>query len=113
MNNAIAFDTLEFNLYMIFSLVRGFATGTAVIQGDSFVTCYNSFENFVSKIQEVINDWQYEVAKYEGFEFEDFDLWPYLLIDWKQIDIIYSIHGMVNGCYYGAFEAWGVLEDYT
>ena len=45
--------------------------------------------------------------------FEDFDLWPYLLINDKIIAVLYSLHGISNGCYYGAFEVWGSLGDYA
>jgi hypothetical protein len=35
------------------------------------------------------------------------------MIDYKQIRILWLLHGVVNGCYYGAFETWGVLLEYT
>ena len=58
-------------------------------------------------------DYETEFIKYEGFIFDEFDLWPYLLIDEKQITVLWMIHGIVNGCYFGAFEVWGVLGEYT
>mgnify|MGYP001135357886 CR=1 FL=1 len=53
-----------------------------------------------------------EFKKLEGFVFDKFDYWPYLLINDKVIAIIYAIHGLSNGCYYGGFEAYGALANY-
>ena len=50
--------------------------------------------------------------KYEKFEFDQFDLWPYLLINDKLIGILYSIYGISNGCYFGGIEVWRTLLDY-
>ena len=54
-----------------------------------------------------------EFKKLEGFVFDKFDLWPYLMINDKWIAIIYSFHGLSNGCYYGGFEAFGALTNYV
>ena len=54
-----------------------------------------------------------EFKKLEGFVFDKFDYWPYLLINDKVIAIIYSIHGLSNGCYYGGFEAFGAIANYA
>jgi len=94
-------------------LTHGFGVGTAVIKGQSFQTCIVSFNLLRNSIEEVINDYKKEFSKLEGFVFDAFDMWPYLLINDKIIAIIYSIHGISNGCYYGAFEVWGALGDYS
>lgn len=112
-NTLVPFQELKFSVPISFDIIRGFASGTGVIQGDSFITCYSSVNELVKLIQEIINDYRIEFEKYEGFNFEQFDVWPYLLIDYKQIKALWMIHGIVNGCYYGAFEVWGVLADYA
>ena len=58
-------------------------------------------------------DYKYEFAKYQGWVFDDFDLWPYLLINDKIAAIIYSLHGLSAGCYYGGFEAYGSILRFT
>jgi hypothetical protein len=113
MNADIAFEAVGFDAQTIFNLTHGFGVGTAVIEGESFQTCIESFNLLRSSILEVINDIRFELSKLEGFVFDQFDLWPYLLINDKIISIHYSIHGISNGCYYGAFEVWGALGDYT
>lgn len=91
----------------------GFGKGTAVIQGSSFQTCINSANSFFTSIKNVYLSYKTELLKFEGFVFDKFDLWPYLLINDQLIAILYSLSGLTNGCYYGAFEVWGTLGDYT
>lgn len=50
---------------------------------------------------------------YPDGEAPGFDLWPFLLINDKIAAILYSIHGVSVGCYYGGFEVFGSLVRYT
>jgi len=95
-----------------FNLAYGFAAGTAVIEGPALQHCSDKFDEFFTAIVEVHEDYQKEFAKYEGDNYSEFDLWPYLLINDKIAAIIYSIHGLCAGCYYGGFEIYGGLGKY-
>ena len=66
----------------------------------------------MASIKDVYASYKFELSKFEGFVFDRFSLWPYLLINDKMIAILYSLYGLTNGCYYGAFEVWGSLGDY-
>lgn len=67
----------------------------------------------------MLDDYQTEFTKYdpenypEGVEPPRFDLWPFLLINDKIAAIIYSLHGVSIGCYYGGFEVFGSLLRYV
>jgi hypothetical protein len=113
MNADVAFEEIDFSAETFFNLTHGFGVGTAVIEGDSFQTCIVSANLLIDSIKDVYNSYKTEFDKLEGFVFDEFEIWPYLLINDKIIAIIYSIHGISNGCYYGAFEVWGALGDYT
>lgn len=63
-------------------------------------------------IEEIYTDYKTEFTKYAGYDFSEFDLWPYLLINDKIISVIYNIHDISEGCYYGGFEAYGALANY-
>ena len=66
----------------------------------------------MASIKDVYASYKFELSKFEGFVFDQFSLWPYLLINDKMIAILHSLYGLTNGCYYGAFEVWGSLGDY-
>lgn len=63
-------------------------------------------------VGEIRDDYRKELTKYAGFDFSEFDLWPYLIINDKIISVIYNIHEISEGCYYGGFEAYGALSNY-
>ena len=88
----------------VFNIFYGFAAGTAVIQGPSFAECTNKFQIFVNNCKEIIDDYKFEIAKYNDWNFDKFDIWPYLMINDKIAAVIYSIRGLSEGCYYGGFE---------
>jgi len=113
MNWAVDFEEVNFGVDAIFNFTYGFAEGTAVIEGASFETCIASATLLQDSFRNVSLSYEIEFAKYNNWDFSLYDPWPYLLINDQLIAILYSLHGLVNGCYYGAFEAWGTLGDYT
>lgn len=104
----IPWDTVD----SFFNLAYGFAAGTAVIEGPALQHCSDEMDRLFTAIFEVHEDYQTEFRKYEGDSFSEFDLWPYLLINDKIAAIIYSLHGLSAGCYYGGFEIYGGLGKY-
>ena len=113
MNADVDFEAVNFSVEAIFNFTYGFAEGTAVIEGASFDTCIAAATQVEMSLQNISESYSIEFAKYENWDFSAYDAWPYLLINDQLIAVLYSIHGLVNGCYYGAFEAWGILGDYT
>jgi len=97
----------------VFNILYGFAAGTAVILGPSFALCTKKFQIFVDMILEIIADYEKEIALYKDWNFDAFDLWPYLMINDKIAAVIYSIRGLSAGCYYGGFEQFGTLYHYA
>ena len=112
-NLQFSFSHIPWTITSFFNLCYGFAAGTAVIEGPSLAYCSDQFEKLITSIAEVILDYKYEFAKYEGWVFDDFDVWPYLIINDKIAAIIYSLHGLSAGCYYGGFEAYGGILRFT
>ena len=96
----------------VFNVLYGFSAGTAVILGPSFKLCTKKFQTFVNNIIEIFEDYEREFALYKDWNFDAFDLWPYLMINDKIAAVIYSIRGLSEGCYYGGFEQFGALWHY-
>ena len=95
-------------------MVSGFASGTAVVEGPSLTNCTASFEEYVTQIEDIFLD--YAAIFYDYAEFgvnESFDLWPYLLINDKLIWLLHSVYSVSQGCYYGGFEVYYALSDYS
>ena len=112
-NLVVKFPPIPFTATSVINVVQGFAAGTAVIEGVSYAKCTDKFQNLIDSIIEVYNDYERESAKLDGWHFEEFDLWPYYIINDKIAAILYSIHGLSNGCYYSGFETYGALARYT
>lgn len=113
LNSQVPFEEVNFSFDTAFAALRGFAEGTAVVGGSSFIRCNESVSNFTEDLMEVYSDYATEVRKLEGFDFTHFDLWPYLIINDKAIGLLYAVHGLVTGCYYGGFELWSALSSYV
>jgi len=98
----------------MFELVYGFSMGTGVMEGMSLGNCTGSMQKLFHDLIEINDDLQVEFRKYNVTEldFSEYDLWPYLLINDKIIAVVYYLRELSNGCYYGGFEAYGILGNY-
>lgn len=111
-NILIPFAYIDWSVGTIFNILYGFSAGTAVILGPSFAVCTKKFQVFVDNCVEIIADYETEFALYKDWNFDLFDVWPYLMINDKIAAVIYSIRGLSEGCYYGGFEQFGALYQY-
>jgi len=93
--------------------VTGFAVGTAVIAGPSFTQCSDIAAQYVIKLQHIRDLYTIEYNRFlRHYDWDMFQLWPFLLINDELIWLLYHVYDLSNGCYNGGFEYYYSLLNY-
>ena len=66
-------EKLAVTVENVFELIVGFAEGTSIIEGPSFLVCVTNIKDYIDKIYEIFLLYEIEFSKYQGFNFEKFE----------------------------------------
>ena len=94
--------------------MTGFAVGTAVITGPSFTQCSDIAAQYVIKLQHIRDLYTIEYNRFlRHYDWDMFQLWPFLLINDELIWLLYHVYDLSNGCFNGGFEYYASLLNYV
>ena len=93
--------------------LTGFAIGSSIISGPSFLQCTGYINSYGEKLLKIYGMYEVEWNSWgKTLEFEKFRIWPQLMINDELIWLMYNWHDFSNGCFYGAFENYENLIYY-